>query len=56
MPSDRRELPTERKEFEEQTNDDNNLDNCVHHLVRPQAVMHLIKVTTNPAPISAPTV
>ena len=35
--NDRRELPTEHKEGEEQTNE-NSLDNLVHHLAGPRAV------------------
>lgn len=51
--NDRRELPTEHKEREEQTND-NNLDNCVHHLAGPQVVTYLIEIKAlgPPAPIS----
>lgn len=56
--NDRQELPTERKGREEQTNDGNNLDNCVDNLVRPQVVTCMIKVTAlwPPDPISAPIV
>lgn len=32
---DRREVPAKHKEGEEQTNQDNNLDYCVCHFVRP---------------------
>lgn len=58
MLNDRQELPTEHKGREEQTNIDNNLDNCVHHLVRPQVVTYMIKVTAlgAPAHISTPIV
>lgn len=58
MLNDRQELPTEHKEREEQTNSDNNLDNCAHHLVRPQVVTYMIKVTAlwAPAHISPPIV
>lgn len=34
--NDRQELPTKHKEREEQTNYRNNVDNCIHHFVRPQ--------------------
>lgn len=56
--NDRQGLPPEHKGREEQTNDDNNLDNCVHNLVRPQVVTYMIKVTAlgPPAPISTPIV
>ena len=56
--NDRQALPTEHKGREEQTNDDNNLDNCVHHLVRPKVVTYVTMVTAlgAPAPISAPIV
>lgn len=56
--NDRRELPTEHTEGGEQTNDDNNLDNCAHHLVRPEVVTYMIKVRAlGPlAPISTPIV
>ncbi len=59
MLNDRQELPPERKGREEQTTDENNLDNCAHHLVRPRAVTCvMIKVTAlgDPAPISSPIV
>ena len=53
--NDRRELPTEHKEREEQTND-KNLDNCVHHLAGPQVVTYLIMIAAlgSLAPISTP--
>lgn len=43
--NDRRELPSEHKEREEQTNDDKNLDNCVHYFVRAHVMTYWIKVT-----------
>lgn len=55
--NDRRELPTEHKEREEQTNE-NYLDDCVQYLARPQVVTHFIEVTVvrPPALISTPIV
>lgn len=55
--NDRRELPTEHKEREEQTSD-NNLDDSVHHVARPQVVTYLIKPAALGllAPISTPIV
>lgn len=56
--NDRQALPSEHKEREEQTNDDNNPDSCVHHLVRPHVVGCVIKVPAlePSAPISTPIV